>query len=175
MNKTLDETTNDRNEKDIEPIALMAGSISAKRKKKPRGRRNPNVKLSENFRSGEFWCNDGTPYRQGRGETYRYICETFLEPMRRRFGACTVTSAYRTKAYNAKVGGASASIHVNELHDKDDVAVDVFFAKGTPAEWAQMARSIRTKTRGGRGGVGRYDESGFVHIDTRDYKADWSG
>jgi uncharacterized protein YcbK (DUF882 family) len=49
------------------------------------------------------------------------------------------------------------------------------FATGTPAHWATEARKIRTSKNSGQGGVGRYDRSGFVHVDNRGYKADWTG
>ena len=50
------------------------------------------------------------------------------------------------------------------------------FAKGTPAQWAAEAKRLRGSKAGGKGGVGRYDRSGFVHMSTTDgYKADWSG
>jgi hypothetical protein len=55
----------------------------------------------------------------------------------------------------------------------DDVAADAKFRSGTAAEWADEARRLRRVKRGGRGGVGEYRT--FVHVDTRDYPANWSG
>jgi uncharacterized protein YcbK (DUF882 family) len=72
------------------------------------------------------------------------------------------------------IGGARHSQHIDE-HDFESVAADLRFAKGTPAQWAAEAKRLRTKNLRGKGGVGRYDRSGFVHVDNRGYKADWSG
>ena len=52
----------------------------------------------------------------------------------------------------------------------ESVAADMRFAKGTPAQWAAEAKRLRAKA-GGKGGVGRYDRSGFVHVDNRGYAA----
>jgi hypothetical protein len=130
-------------------------------------------RLTEHFVIEEFDCNDGTHVLPGRAATYRYLCRTFLEPMRRKYGRCIPTSGYRTRAYNDAIGGEPGSYHVNEDHDRDDVAADVTFARGTPAEWAAMARRIRERERNGRGGIGRYDSQRFIHIDTRDFRSDW--
>ena len=44
----------------------------------------------------------------------------------------------------------------------ESVAADMRFAKGSPAQWAAEAKRLRAKA-GGKGGIGRYDRSGFVH------------
>jgi hypothetical protein len=138
-----------------------------------RARRWPRGQLSRHFHLREFYCKDGTRPRPGRWRTYRYLCRVYLVPMRREFGSCTVNSGYRTPSWNAHVGGERGSFHVNDWHDVDDVAADVRFARGSAAQWAAMAIRIRQRRRNGRGGVGRY--SSFVHIDSRDYQANWSG
>jgi uncharacterized protein YcbK (DUF882 family) len=49
------------------------------------------------------------------------------------------------------------------------------FQKGGPTQWVAYAKTLRTKNRKGRGGIGYYPRSGFIHLDNRNYKADWSG
>lgn len=138
-------------------------------------RRLPGWRLTRHFRFREFWCKDGTRPERGTKKTYRYLCRVYLEPMRRKFGACSVHSGYRTPSWNQHVGGENGSFHVNDWHDDDDVAGDVSFARGTPDQWAKEASRIREHERNGRGGIGVYPNKGFIHIDTRDYPADWRG
>ena len=52
----------------------------------------------------------------------------------------------------------------------ESVAADLRFAKGNPAQWAAEAKRLRTKA-GGKGGVGTYVRSGFVHCDNSGWAA----
>jgi len=80
-----------------------------------------------------------------------------------------IKSAYRTPGYNAGVGGASSTRHLQFN------AVDFAFpGKGTPSEWAQALRKIRDEGMF-KGGIGTYQAQGFVHIDTGEDNRDWSG
>ena len=84
-----------------------------------------------------------------------------------------VNSGYRTTGYNASIGGASKSYHDYRAHDGNDQAADIQCRKGGPRDWHRTANTIRARERNGKGGLGRYPS--FVHIDLRDYKADWTG
>ena len=53
-------------------------------------------------------------------EALRALCENILEPLRRRYGAITVTSGYRSRRLNAAVGGVPDSQHLR------GEAVDIF-------------------------------------------------
>lgn len=75
-----------------------------------------------------------------------------------------VTSAFRSPSYNARCPGAKP----NSYHKKN-YALDLKFHASTYTV-ARVARSIRQEGKF-RGGVGRY--SGFTHVDTRGYNADW--
>jgi uncharacterized protein YcbK (DUF882 family) len=109
-------------------------------------------------------------------EQVKRLCEWYLEPMREKFGACDVHSGFRTPEWNRINGGASQSYHLYlSRRSRDGVAADVSFAKGTIAQWHAEAKRLRTKNRKGQGGIGFYPQGGFIHIDTRDYKADWNG
>jgi uncharacterized protein YcbK (DUF882 family) len=132
-----------------------------------------NNAISKNFKATEFFCHDGSAAPTKARPAMQALCKTFLEPMRTKFGTAYVLSGYRHELYNASIGGARQSQHIYE-QTVEAVAADMRFAKGTPAQWAAFARGLRAK-QGNRGGVGRYDKSGFVHVDNRDYKADWSG
>ena len=93
--------------------------------------------------------------------------------MRAKFGACTVLSGYRHRAYNRAIGGAMYSQHIYDV-TPDTVAADLRFVKGAPKNWAAYAKTLRAKYKKG-GGVGIYIASDFVHVDNRHYNADWSG
>ena len=76
-----------------------------------------------------------------------------------------ILSAYRSPRYNSAVHGKSRSLH------KANQAVDVVFRGASPYHVANVARHLRDKKGKFKGGIGRY--SGFVHVDTRGYNADW--
>lgn len=130
--------------------------------------------VSKNFRADEFYTHDGTPIPVLAIPGLKALCKDFLEPMRKRFGACTVLSGYRHRWYNTNVvHGVLNSQHIWD-ESPESVAADLRFAKGSPAEWAAYAGTLRKKGSRG-GGIGRYDRSGFVHVDSRKYVADWLG
>lgn len=132
------------------------------------------AKVSAHFTHYEFWTKDGTPIPIKAVPALKIHCKTFLEPMRARFGPCHATSGYRHESYNRKIKGASDSRHDWDKHPTA-VATDVSFATGTPVEWGEYARELRARANGGRGGIGVYTRSGFIHIDSRNYRADWHG
>jgi len=141
----------------------------AKKKAKRKTRR----RLSKHFVVEEFDCRDGTKVKPREYNGLQYLCRQFLEPMRKKFGPCSVHSGYRTVSWNNHVGGEANSYHIYTVHDGNDQAADVSFARGGPNQWAAYANAIRQKKRGGRGGLGVY--SSFVHIDIRDFAANWRG
>lgn len=109
--------------------------------------------ISANFKVREFRCKDGSDRILIDAEFVR----DKLQKIRDYFGApITINSAYRTAAYNKKVGGASKSYHMSGQ------AFDIVVKGHTPAEVARYAQSL------GINGIGLY--SGFVHVDSRDKK-----
>lgn len=130
--------------------------------------------LTPHFKASEFWCHDASPPPILARPGMIRLCQVFLEPMRAKFGTCLILSGYRHTLYNAMVRGARQSQHIYE-EGFESVAADLRFQFGSPQEWAVFARGIRATKNGGRGGVGRYDRSGFVHVDNRPWTADWSG
>jgi hypothetical protein len=136
-------------------------------------RKPDNHILSPHFKAQEFYTHDGSACPiTARGAMVR-LCVRYLEPLRAKFGPCLVLSGYRHELYNRQIGGARHSQHIYE-QSFESVAADVRFARGKPADWAREASRLRARA-GGKGGIGRYDRSNFIHIDNRAYRADWKG
>lgn len=121
---------------------------------------------SPSFRFEDFACPDGTAVPVDCRDAVAALCRNHLEPMRARFGEATIHSGYRTEAHNERIGGTVFSYHLYDLRP-GRAAADVEFERGAPADWAGCAIAL------GVGGVGRHDELGFVHIDTRDEPRRW--
>ena len=66
-------------------------------------------RLSKHFTVEEFDCHNGTRVSPREYNGLEYLCKQFLEPLRAKFGRVTINSGFRTKAYNASIGGASGS------------------------------------------------------------------
>lgn len=113
-------------------------------------------RLSENFLVKEFRSRDGAD---------KILIDeklvSLLQKMRDKFGAVSISSAYRTVAYNRKVGGVSNSQHLYGL------AADVTIKDNSRLpEAAQYAEKI------GFRGVGLDDKhQDFLHLDTRKNKS----
>lgn len=130
-------------------------------------------RLSKHFTVEEFDCHNGQKVMSRDYGGLEYLCKQFLEPLRRKYGRVKVMSGYRPRAYNASIGGATRSYHCYEMHDGNDQAADITCAKGRPSDWHATLNWIRQNKRSGKGGLGLYP--GFVHVDIRDYTADWRG
>lgn len=135
-----------------------------------------NPLLTPHFRRSEFATHDGTPVPDDLVDDYTRLCRLVLEPLRERFGVCSVVSGYRHPSYNRRIGGAQRSVHMggrgNGIHG---VAADVRFAKGHPLDWARAAEQLLQKHYAPGGGLGTYQAGGWIHVDTRSYRARWTG
>ena len=138
--------------------------------------------LSPHFHSREFACKDGTPVPTSSIPALREICVHLLEPLRSKYGRCTINSGYRHRTYNRNIGGAQFSQHIYD-DDPKSVAVDVKFAKGSPRQWGRSAKwrfgakriwRYGRKGYGRRGGVGVYPSHNFIHVDSGP-RRDWMG
>ena len=129
--------------------------------------------LSQNFVLAEFHCCRGhcagEAVPAAAVPALRKLVTQVLQPMRDRFGRCTVHSGYRNARHNQHVGGVANSCHRYDVRPQTPAA-DVSFARGSVDEWAVEAR----RRLGNIGGVGRYPGSGFVHVDLGDFRK-WDG
>lgn len=120
-------------------------------------RENGDIPLTKHFKIREFRCRDGSDLIKIDTD----FVQDKLQRIRDWAGAPVIlNSAYRTEAYNQKVGGAAHSYHV--LGRAFDIRVQGE-AKSLD-EICRYAESI------GVLGIIRYPNHGFVHIDSRTTK-----
>jgi uncharacterized protein YcbK (DUF882 family) len=110
-----------------------------------------------NFILREFRCHDGTPVPvELAGNLLRLIMA--LESLRRVWNApITILSGYRTRSWNAHVGGRPACRHLTAE------AADVHVLDVAPPQVYEAI--LRDPRHHGFGGVGLYH--GFTHVDIR--------
>ena len=129
--------------------------------------KNGNLKLSEHFKVREFFCRDGSDPVFIDTELVE-----ILEKIRTHFNKpVTITSGFRTAAYNATV--AKAAKYSQHLYGK---AADIRVAGVTVEQLAAYAEKLLPDT----GGIGRYPvrsgrPTGWVHVDVRTVKSRWKG
>ncbi len=123
------------------------------------------VVLSANFALAEFHCCHGHCARgfvpSAALPALRTLVHEVLQPLRDRFGHCTVNSGFRTELHNRHVGGEPNSFHRYELHPSSP-ASDLTFVSGNVDQWAAEARRLLGTNRGG---IGRYPQQNFIHVD----------
>lgn len=113
-------------------------------------------RVSTHFTLGEFVKGQSEAPRWAEVSKCIRFANDVLEPLRARYGPCTIVSGKRTPTRNREVGGAPRSWHVWEFHS-GGVAVDVVFRRGTPPIWAEAANA------GHAGGIGIY--RAHLHLD----------
>ena len=118
--------------------------------------RDGDKKLSDSFRVREFACKDGSD---------KVIIDDalveYLQRIRNWAGApLVISSGYRTRTYNAKIGGANQSKHVLGM------AADVYVKDRIKSilEIARFAETIGIK------GIECNEDKNYVHLDTRTKK-----
>jgi len=137
-----------------EGVKEVSAIINAYSKKK-----DGNKKLSANFKVKEFACKDGS-------DPIFIALELvdILQKVRNHFGkAVVINSAYRTPAYNKKVGGATYSQHLYGM------AADIKINGVKPKQVAAYIETLMP----GKGGIGIY--STFTHVDVREKRTRWNG
>lgn len=123
------------------------------------------TQLATNFHIREFKCKDGTEVPE------QYICNVqkvaaqlqilrdyLKEPIH-------INSAYRTPAYNARIGGAKNSQHLTAS------AADITVKSKTPRQLKAIVEKLIEQKKLSIGGIGLYP--GFLHIDVRRNRARW--
>lgn len=85
-----------------------------------------------------------------------------LQALREKLGRpIHVNSAYRSPAYNRRVGGVSNSQHLKAK------AFDISMRNQNVAKFVKEAKAL------GFNAIGYYPKHNFIHIDTRSRRATW--
>ena len=82
--------------------------------------------------------------------------------------AITINSGYRSPEHNAKVGGSQTSQHL--LGKAADITIEGL----KPTEVYIIIENLIDMGEMLQGGLGLYEEKGFVHYDIRKTKARWN-
>ena len=125
--------------------------------------------MTKNFKLKEFECKGGCDMPL---EVYENIIKlaSQLQFLRDYTGRpITINSAYRCPEHNAKVGGSRTSQH---LLGK---AADITIQSLKPVEVYALIEELIDMGHMLQGGLGLYEEKGFVHNDIRKTKARWNG
>ena len=123
------------------------------------------TKLTDNFNLSEFECKCGCTMPKFVKNNIMELAEN-LQVLRDEVGKLDLTNAYRCKAHNADVGGATNSQHLTGK------AADVKSETKSPSEIAETVNDLMKNERFKMGGVGKYNT--FTHVDIRGFKARWS-
>ena len=123
--------------------------------------------LTQNFSLREFRCKDGTDVPEELLDNVQLLAEN-LQKLRDRLGApITVMSAYRSPAYNRRVGGVKRSQHLLAT------AADIKVRNHSPADVQGIVISMIKSGELHQGGVGVYPS--FLHYAGRGRAARWKG
>jgi hypothetical protein len=116
--------------------------------------------LSENFSKREFLC----PHCKEGEASARLIYG--LQQLRDRVGKpIRVNSGFRCPVHNEAVGGAKGSQHLFGN------AADIVIVGMSVSEMSRHAEQVPTFRDGG---IGRYPDNGFIHVDARGYHKRWT-
>lgn len=123
------------------------------------------MRLSQNFLLSEFRCKDGSVIPDNILPNLVELAEN-LQVLRDYLGfPIQINSGYRSPAYNAKIGGAKFSQHIQGK------AADISCAKYTPEQVCSAILKLISEGKMKEGGLGLYNS--WVHYDTRGTKARW--
>ena len=116
-------------------------------------------RLAENFQAGEFVCSCGC----GRVKVDEKLIQGLQKLRDKLQRPIRITSGYRCKEHNEKVGGATNSLHLTG--QAADIACDM------PLLMLYFEAIAIPEFRAG--GAGLYPQENFIHVDTRGKRARW--
>jgi uncharacterized protein YcbK (DUF882 family) len=124
--------------------------------------------MTKNFKIKEFECKCGCDMPL---EVYENIIKlaSQLQFLRDYTGRpITINSAYRCPEHNAKIGSKTSQHLLGK-------AADITIQSLKPAEVYALIEELIDMGHLLQGGLGLYEEKGFVHYDIRKTKARWNG
>lgn len=116
----------------------------------------------KNFEPWEVACKDGSSGSRHKSLKIDEHSMDCLQRTREFMNApLVITSAYRTPAYNARIGGAKKSQHIEAK------AYDIVVGEHDPS------KLLAAGVKAGFTSFGFYERQGFIHMDTRKRPARW--
>jgi uncharacterized protein YcbK (DUF882 family) len=123
------------------------------------------MNLSKNFSLSEFQSKDGASFPDPVIENLKTLA-TQLQALRDYLGKpITITSGYRSKEHNLKIGGALDSYHVRGM------AADIQVEGMKPKQVAEAIELLISQGKMMEGGLGIYRT--WLHYDHRGRKIRW--
>jgi uncharacterized protein YcbK (DUF882 family) len=123
------------------------------------------MNLSKNFHLSEFQSKDGASFPDLVIENLK-ILAVQLQALRDHLGKpITITSGFRSKEHNLKIGGALDSFHVRGM------AADIQVEGMTPQQVADAIELLISQGKMLEGGIGIYRS--WIHYDHRGKKIRW--
>jgi uncharacterized protein YcbK (DUF882 family) len=123
------------------------------------------MKLTENFSLDEFKSKDGSAFPAEVVQNLSTLAVQ-LQALRDEVKKpITITSGYRSKEHNLKIGGALDSYHVRGM------ASDIQVSGMTPKQVYDTIEKLIKESKMMEGGLGLYKS--WVHYDFRNKKIRW--
>jgi uncharacterized protein YcbK (DUF882 family) len=123
------------------------------------------MKLTNNFSLAEFQSKDGSAFPDNVVENLKVLAVQ-LQALRDQLGkSITITSGYRSKEHNLKIGGALDSYHVRGM------AADIQVVGMKPKEVYETIEKLIAEGKMLEGGLGQYKS--WCHYDHRGRKIRW--
>ena len=123
------------------------------------------MKLTPNFSLDEFKSKDGSAFPAEVVQNLSILAKQ-LQALRDHLGkSVTITSGYRSKEHNKKIGGALDSFHVRGM------AADIQVAGMKPKEVAEEIEKLIKEGKMLEGGIGIYNS--WLHYDHRGKRIRW--
>lgn len=123
------------------------------------------MKLTPNFSLDEFKSKDGSAFPAEVVQNLSILAKQ-LQSLRDHLGkSVTITSGYRSKEHNKKIGGALDSFHVRGM------AADIQVAGMKPKEVAEEIEKLIKEGKMLEGGIGIYNS--WIHYDFRGKRIRW--
>ena len=125
-----------------------------------------NNKLTPNFKADEFCtATTGRHPRSSPSRRWSSSANGYLEPMRNKFGTCFILSGYRHERLQPRDRWGPPLASTSTSRASSQSRPTSGSGKGRRHSGPPTPEGSRQDR--GKGGVGRYDRSGFVHVDNR--------